>query len=81
MRMLLWARLFRSIRVVLDDRQTSNGQALSFSNGGLVCRAISRRDAQGQFKKEVDVRKSFATDRRQHAKTKVKKGEGGRGDE
>jgi hypothetical protein len=39
-----------------------------------------RRDEQGQFKKEVDVGKSLAADRRQDAKTKVKPGQGDRGD-
>lgn len=32
-----------------------------------------RRDDQGRFKKEVDVGQSLAVDRRQHAKTKVKR--------
>ena len=39
-----------------------------------------RRDQDGQFKAEVDVGKSLAADQRQHAKTKVKKGDGDRGD-
>jgi hypothetical protein len=39
-----------------------------------------RRDEKGQFKEVVDVGKSLAADRRQHAKTKSKKGEGDRGD-
>ena len=39
-----------------------------------------RRDEKGQFKESVDVGKSLAADRRQHAKTKAKKGEGDRGD-
>ena len=39
-----------------------------------------RRDAEGQFKKEVDVGKSLAADRRTKAKTKVKSGQGDRGD-
>ena len=40
-----------------------------------------RRDEQGQFKTQVDVGKSLAADRRQHAKTKVGHGQGDRGDE
>lgn len=40
-----------------------------------------RRDEKGQFKESDDVGKSLAADRRQHAKTKVKKGEGDRGDQ
>ena len=40
-----------------------------------------RRDEKGQFKESVDVGKSLAADRRQSAKTKVKKGDGDRGDQ
>jgi hypothetical protein len=39
-----------------------------------------RRDEQGRFKDSVDVGKSLAADRRQHAETKSKKGEGDKGD-
>ena len=39
-----------------------------------------RRDAEGRFKDVVDVGASLAADRRQHAKTKVKSGQGDRGD-
>ena len=39
-----------------------------------------RRNKQGEFKKEVDVGRSLAVDRRSKAKTKVKKGQGDRGD-
>jgi hypothetical protein len=39
-----------------------------------------RRDEKGQFKESVDVGRSLAADRTQHAKTKAKKGEGDRGD-
>jgi hypothetical protein len=39
-----------------------------------------RRDAEGKFKKVVDVGKSLAADRRSHAKTTVPKGQGDRGD-
>jgi hypothetical protein len=39
-----------------------------------------RRNGKGQFKESADVGRSLAADRRQHAKTKVKKGEGDRGD-
>ncbi len=41
----------------------------------------ARRDAKGEFKKEVDVGRSLAADHRQKAKTTVKKGQGDRGDE
>ena len=39
-----------------------------------------RRDVKGQFKDVVDVGRSLATDRRSKSKTKVKKGQGDRGD-
>ena len=39
-----------------------------------------RRDDKGRFKDVVDVGKSLAADRRQHAKHKTKSGEGDRGD-
>lgn len=39
-----------------------------------------RRDDQGRFKEVVDVGKSLAADRRQHAETKAKPGQGDRGD-
>ena len=39
-----------------------------------------RRDDEGRFKEVVDVGASLAADRRQHAKTKVKSGQGDRGD-
>ncbi|HEU0134515.1 MAG TPA: hypothetical protein VFR28_06800 [Allosphingosinicella sp.] len=39
-----------------------------------------RRDSEGKFKDVVDVGKSLAADRRQHAKTKVKSGQGDKGD-
>ena len=39
-----------------------------------------RRNARGQFKESDDVGRSLATDRRKKAKTKVKSGQGDRGD-
>jgi hypothetical protein len=39
-----------------------------------------RRDAQGRFKESDDVGRSLAQDRRQHAKTVSKHGEGDKGD-
>jgi hypothetical protein len=39
-----------------------------------------RRDAKGEFKKEVDVGRSLAADRRRKAKTAAKPGQGDRGD-
>ena len=40
-----------------------------------------RRDDQGQFKESDDVGRSLGRDVQQHAKTKVKKGQGDRGDQ
>ena len=39
-----------------------------------------RRNTQGEFKKEVNIGRSLAADRRSKAKTTVKKGQGDRGD-
>lgn len=39
-----------------------------------------RRNRRGQFKESDDVGRSLAADRRTHAKTKVKTGQGDRGD-
>ena len=43
-------------------------------------RSFVRRNKSGEFKKKVKVGKSLAADRRSKAKTKVKKGQGDRGD-
>ena len=40
-----------------------------------------RRDPQGRIKKEVDVGRSLAADRRSHSKKVVKSGQGDRGDQ
>ena len=40
-----------------------------------------RRDDKGQFKEADDVGRSLARDRQQQAKTKVKSGQGDRGDQ
>ena len=39
-----------------------------------------RRDEEGRFKESDDVGRSLAADRRRHAKTEAKKGQGDRGD-
>lgn len=39
-----------------------------------------RRDDKGRFNESDDVGRSLAQDRRQHAKTPAKKGQGDRGD-
>jgi hypothetical protein len=43
-------------------------------------RRYVRRNKKGEFKKEVKVGRSLAADRKRTAKTKVKKGQGDRGD-
>lgn len=43
-------------------------------------RRYVRRNKKGEFKKQVNVGKSLAADRKRTAKTKVKKGQGDRGD-
>ena len=40
-----------------------------------------RRDDQGRFSESDDVGRSLSQDVRRHAKTKVKKGQGDRGDQ
>ena len=43
-------------------------------------RRFVRRNKQGEFKKQVAVGRSLSADRRSSAKTKVKPGQGDRGD-
>lgn len=43
-------------------------------------RRFARRNIEGEFKKQVSVGSSLAADRKRTAKTKVKKGQGDRGD-
>jgi hypothetical protein len=43
-------------------------------------RRYARRNKQGEFKKQVKVGRSLAADRKRTARTKVKKGQGDRGD-
>lgn len=39
-----------------------------------------RRDERGRFKESADVGRSLSQDRRQHAKSKAKPGQGDKGD-
>jgi len=48
-------------------------------NTGTDKRYVRRR-ADGTFKESDDVGRSLSADRRKHAKTKAKKGQGDRGD-
>jgi hypothetical protein len=43
-------------------------------------RRYVRRNKEGEFKKQVKVGRSLAVDQKRTAKTKVKKGQGDRGD-
>lgn len=43
-------------------------------------RRYVRRNKKGEFKKEVSVGRSLSADRKRTARTKVKKGQGDRGD-
>jgi hypothetical protein len=43
-------------------------------------RRYVRRNRRGQFKEEVNVDRSLAADRRRKARTRVKPGQGDRGD-
>jgi hypothetical protein len=59
------------------SRKTSKRTVLEPHKGD---RRYVRRNKTGQFKKEVNVGRSLAADRRQKARTKVAKGQGDRGD-
>ena len=65
----------------INANQTSakNKQAHNHRTTQRRCRYV-RRSKTGQFKKEVNVSRSLAPDRRRKAKTKVAKGQGDRGD-
>ena len=59
------------------SRKTSKRTVIQPRKGD---RRYVRRNKAGQFKKEVNVGRSLAADRRRKAKTKVAKGQGDRGD-
>jgi hypothetical protein len=63
----------------LNQRKRSNHMPRELIDTGTDKRFV-RRNGQGQFKESDDVGRSLATDRRQPAKNKSKKGEGDRGD-
>lgn len=58
------------------SRKTSGWQRISTGDDTRYV----RRNRRGQFKHSVEVGRSLAADRRSKAKTKVKKGQGDRGD-
>jgi hypothetical protein len=63
--------------IVMATRKTSKRTVIEPNPGD---RRYVRRNRQGEFKQEVNVGRSLAADRRRTAKTKVKKGQGDRGD-
>lgn len=58
-------------------RKTSKRTVIEPKKGD---RRYVRRNKKGEFKKEVSVGRSLAAERKRTAKTKVKKGQGDRGD-
>jgi hypothetical protein len=58
-------------------RTSSKRELIDTKRGG---KRYVRRGARGQFKESDQVSRSLASDRRQKAKTKAKKGQGDRGD-
>ena len=62
----------------MPDKKKSSGRELI--DTGRDKRYV-RRDEKGQFKESDDVGRSLSQDIRRNAKTKVKKGEGDRGDQ
>ena len=58
-------------------RKTSKRSVLEPHKGD---RRYVRRNKKGEFKKEVNVGRSLAADRRRKAKAKAKPGQGDRGD-
>ncbi len=61
----------------MATRKTSKRTVIEPHKGD---KRYARRNKQGEFKKQVKVGRSLAADRRSKAKTKVKKGQGDRGD-
>ena len=59
--------------------ETKKSQGREWIDTGTDKRFV-RRDDQGQFKESDDVGRSLAQDVRRDAETKVKKGQGDRGD-
>ena len=62
----------------MAEKKKSNGRELI--DTGRDKRYV-RRDENGRFSESDDVGRSLSQDRRRQAKTKVKKGQGDRGDQ
>jgi hypothetical protein len=67
----------RSTNVMATKRKTSKRTTIEPHKGD---RRYVRRNKKGQFKQEVNVGRSLSADRRRKAKSKVKAGQGDRGD-
>ena len=59
------------------SRKTSKRTVIEPKKGD---KRYTRRNKEGEFKKQVKVGRSLAADRRTKSKTKVKPGQGDRGD-
>lgn len=68
---------FRNMPTKTRSRKTSKRTVIEPRKGD---RRYVRRNKKGEFKKEVSVGRSLAADRKRTSKTKVKKGQGDRGD-
>jgi len=62
---------------VQDKKQSSARELIDTGRD----KRFVRRDEKGQFHESDDVSRPLGKDVRQHAKTKVKKGQGDRGDQ
>ena len=67
----------RIVGVIMATTKSSSKRELV--NTGTDKRYV-RRDEKGQFKESDDQGRALSSDRRQHAKTKSKSGQGDRGD-
>jgi hypothetical protein len=63
-----------------SKRSSSKGSKRTTIEPHKGDRRYVRRDKKGQFKTEVNVGRSLAADRRRKSKTRVKSGQGDRGD-
>ena len=68
----------RSSSMATKKKSTTSKRTLIEPHKGD--RRYVRRNKKGEFGKQVDVGRSLSADRRRTAKTKVKKGQGDRGD-
>jgi hypothetical protein len=74
-----WHELTRTTGVQENHMPTRKRNDRELINTGTDKR-YARRNAKGQFKESDDVGRSLSSDRRRTAKTKVRSGQGDRGD-